>query len=673
MIFLVTIVITTAATFAANNESSNLTLSSDDNSPNIPTTTNVTKVTTKEKSNFESDNISKQSEKVESTNTITKTNKTTINKTVKQAKPQVGISLSPVKTKNNQTITINAQITTNQNAVNGQTAVLKVNGITKSKTTINNGVITFRLEIPNWSSKDYKLSVKVGATDTTEETEVKSTLTIIKRNITIANPGVEIHPNSQVRVYTTIKDQDGNLINGNVAVVKINGKTVIKTRVVNGIIDSKFTTTIPPSYKLEIKVGENSYYNGQSRSTNVNLVINTTTTTSLIVFSKKNSKVTLHANVLDSKGNKINAGKVAFKVNGKTVGIVQVSNGVAQYIYNNKDLSKTINNITIVYSGTKNYVASNTTSTLRVQTKLSKYTYNDILKKANDTKSFIEKNGRLPNFITIGNDQVSTADFLYLLCQVYDQNKSFSIGEFTQKTESKTNCVNEQIQKADYILMAHQIVKCYVLNGRAPLVIKHDNLKLSFEDTLYFYTRSVAFIYNNDMMSLYGTVLKIKPSGDNGIFNLVPDGMEKYVQKTNHCEVNSSAIRSKTLSIISGVTGVYNQAVSIFNYVRSKISYSGYYNTRYGASGTLSRGYGNCCDQASLTIAMMRTIGIPARYNHAKCYFSSGLVTGHVWAEVYVGGKWYRCDPTSNRNSFGVIKNWYKYSGNLKYYTEIPF
>ena len=75
---------------------------------------------------------------------------------------------------------------------------------------------------------------------------------------------------------------------------------------------------------------------------------------------------------------------------------------------------------------------------------------------------------------------------------------------------------------------------------------------------------------------------------------------------------------------------------------------------------------------AHVVIALMRTAGIPARYNHATCYFNSGLVTGHVWAEVYVNGKWYKCDTTSAKNSFGVIRNWYK-CGTIKKYKALPF
>lgn len=58
---------------------------------------------------------------------------------------------------------------------------------------------------------------------------------------------------------------------------------------------------------------------------------------------------------------------------------------------------------------------------------------------------------------------------------------------------------------------------------------------------------------------------------------------------------------------------------------------------------TLSEGKGICFDYASLTAAMLRCVGIPAK-----------VVTGwagkdgfyHAWVEVYVDGKWFRMDPT---------------------------
>ena len=92
--------------------------------------------------------------------------------------------------------------------------------------------------------------------------------------------------------------------------------------------------------------------------------------------------------------------------------------------------------------------------------------------------------------------------------------------------------------------------------------------------------------------------------------------------------------------------------------MRDEISYSFYYDTKYGAAKTLSHKSGNCVDQAHLLISMYRTAGIPARYVHGLCKFSSGSTLGHVWVQVLVDDVWICVDPISSKNSFGVINNW---------------
>ena len=134
--------------------------------------------------------------------------------------------------------------------------------------------------------------------------------------------------------------------------------------------------------------------------------------------------------------------------------------------------------------------------------------------------------------------------------------------------------------------------------------------------------------------------------------------LTKYTKATTNCQSTSTTIKSKAKSITSGKTSSYAKAVAVYNYVRDKIGYSFYYNTKYGAKGTLSKKTGNCCDTAHLLVALTRASGIPARYVHGYCKFSSGSWYGHVWAEVYVNGKWYKADATSYRNSFGVVNNW---------------
>ena len=138
--------------------------------------------------------------------------------------------------------------------------------------------------------------------------------------------------------------------------------------------------------------------------------------------------------------------------------------------------------------------------------------------------------------------------------------------------------------------------------------------------------------------------------------------------------INTSSVSALAKSLSAGCTTNLQKATKIFNWVRDNINYAFYYNTKYGANGTLQKRIGNCCDTANLLVALARAAGIQARYVHGSCKFSSGNWYGHVWAQVYINGKWVNADATSSRNSLGVIKNWntatYKLEG---VYNTLPF
>lgn len=138
--------------------------------------------------------------------------------------------------------------------------------------------------------------------------------------------------------------------------------------------------------------------------------------------------------------------------------------------------------------------------------------------------------------------------------------------------------------------------------------------------------------------------------------------------------IDTSSVSALAKSLKAGSSSQYNTAVKIFNWVRDHINYSFYYNSKYGASGTLKNRIGNCCDMSNLLVALSRSAGIQARYCHGTCKFSSGNWYGHVWAQIYVNGKWYNADATSYRNSLGVINNWNTATYTLHgTYNTLPF
>ena len=150
--------------------------------------------------------------------------------------------------------------------------------------------------------------------------------------------------------------------------------------------------------------------------------------------------------------------------------------------------------------------------------------------------------------------------------------------------------------------------------------------------------------------------------------------LKKYLKSSKHCKVGSSKIKKLVKALTKGYSSKVNKAKAIFNYVRDTLSYSYYYDTKYGATGTLKHKRGNCVDHSHLLVSMYRTAGFKARYVHGKCTFYGDGVYGHVWTQVLIGKHWVCGDAISSSNQLGKIKNWNTKSCRIHgKYQSLPF
>ncbi len=144
-----------------------------------------------------------------------------------------------------------------------------------------------------------------------------------------------------------------------------------------------------------------------------------------------------------------------------------------------------------------------------------------------------------------------------------------------------------------------------------------------------------------------------------------------FLRSANNCPVDSEVVTAAMKEATAGKVTAREKAEAIFTYARDKWEWENYNNTRKGAVGTIDAKGGNCCDMAHAVVAMCRAAGIPARYIHGQCYFSSSVI-GHVIPQIYVDGNWYVCDPTNKNSTFGtpVWKGMQTFNG---LYSELPF
>lgn len=130
-----------------------------------------------------------------------------------------------------------------------------------------------------------------------------------------------------------------------------------------------------------------------------------------------------------------------------------------------------------------------------------------------------------------------------------------------------------------------------------------------------------------------------------------------YLRATSNCPIDAPEVLAARDEAIAGLPANATdrqKAEAIYEYARDKWEWENYANTKKGAVGTIKAKGGNCCDLTHATLAMCRATGIPARYLHGQCYYSS--VEGHVIPEIYVDGKWWIADPTNNDSTWGTPK-----------------
>ena len=307
------------------------------------------------------------------------------------------------------------------------------------------------------------------------------------------------------------------------------------------------------------------------------------------------------------------------------------------------------------------------------------FTVDQIKDAAARVKAYIETNHRLPNYVTIGTTQIQMPDFLKLLTAGLLQINSGTTTPITLKnvntpTKPTESIKSGSITKAGYLDLAKRVNSFIDANGVLPNYATINLGKLNYNSMIYMFSKILNFQKTNNRLPSYVTVAPWSTISQSTASTVVPAELQKYLAATANCQVTNAQIKALASKITSGKTTTYAKAVAIFNWVRDNIGYSFYYNTKKGAIGTLSAKTANCCDTAHLLIALSRAVGIPAKYVHVSARFTSGNIYGHVYANVWVDGKWYSADATSSRNTFGVINNWNLATCTLKgIYASLPF
>ena len=573
--------------------------------------------------------------------------------------------------------------------VNGQLLANKKVVVTYRKKTYNlttnaKGVASLRIYSP--AGNTYKYSYKFNG-DSKYGPSSGSVNLKIKMGTNFIGSGSTIIKGSSYKV--TLKDANKKVLAKKKVVFTFNGKTYNRTTNSKGYTTLYINSAAGKTYKLSYKYSGDSYY-ASSNSGTIDLRVKLSSSIKnggTSVMNDTYYKVTLK----DGDGNPIVNKTITFTFNGKTYKNTTDSKGVAGL----KTVLSTPkkSNLTYKFAGDSLYNGSSGSVNLNVKSE-KMFTIAHILAASASLKSYVESEAKVPATVTVNGVKVNFTSFTYLMSKALNNisaGKTSGIINVVNVSSNYSNkgsaSVNAKLYKANYTKLTNKIIHDVENNHAIPNSVNTSAGLLS--PKLYAFGLAKILVYYNDNKVLpnycimnsndvNGVVKRGNSSqfkkGLNEVASLNASQNQTYLKASGNDAINA-AIKNLAANLVAGKTTTWSKALAIYNYVRDNISYSYYADSVKGAATTLSTKSGNCCDQANLVVALCRAANVTARFSHAQgCTFSSGLVTGHVWAQIYVDGAWYSADATSSRNELGNIHNWNVNSFNtLKQYAHLPF
>ncbi len=257
------------------------------------------------------------------------------------------------------------------------TVAFKVNGKTVGYSDVLDGKAYLVYDSSSLSAKNYTLSATYGGNDlvNSNRTEVDGQLVILKYDTTVYVDNCTVYKSDTVDLVVTVMDTTtgGYATSGQVA-FKINGKTQGYANVSNGKAHYTLTTNdlSAKTYTISASYGGGGVYS--DNKTVVDGILDIQKHPSVMTISDKTiyygDKVQLVVTVVDEiTGGYATNGTVAFKVNGKTVGYCDLSEGKAYFTYDSSSLSAKNYTLSASYGGssTVDSTKTNVNGTLVIQ------------------------------------------------------------------------------------------------------------------------------------------------------------------------------------------------------------------------------------------------------------------------------------------------------------------
>ncbi|MDO5852369.1 MAG: Ig-like domain-containing protein, partial [Methanobacteriaceae archaeon] len=255
------------------------------------------------------------------------TNNYTTNITITSNKKEAILTTNPIISEAGENISIKALLTENNNLITQKTAIcIKINQKTIGKANITNGILEYNYTIPsNYHAKIYNITIIAGTNNKYNTATTNTTLTLIKSKQYIITDNITTNINEKIIIKALITDINQELIKNTKICIKIDQKTIINLKNVNGTINYEYLISSvfkPGKHIITIITGENNKYDTTIKNTTLTVTKNIPKITTIINPQKEyyNLGDTITINYTINTNNTNNTPiKTCIKINQKTV------------------------------------------------------------------------------------------------------------------------------------------------------------------------------------------------------------------------------------------------------------------------------------------------------------------------------------------------------------------
>jgi hypothetical protein len=245
----------------------------------------------------------------------------------------------------------------------------------------------------------------------------------------------------------------------------------------------------------------------------------------------------------------------------------------------------------------------------------STFNTTNVVNSADTVKNNVENNNyTLPNTVTVQNQNISSAQYLYLLTStVGNINKGnttpVTLKNVTAPTNPSETMTSGSLTKTEYLSIASKIVTFINTNGRLPNYVSTSLGTMRYENLVYYYSKILSFY------------------------------------KTNNRLPTSVAV-TPWLSKSTAASGSTNTNITVPTNVTDIVNSIGYAEAKYGSVQGISDvatfikvGYGDCWASSQYLYQKLTAAGIQARI---MGYVNGGYGIGyrHAWVQINIGNGW---------------------------------